>query len=163
MMNTTPLPAWRHSGFWLVFGLLFGSVIISLVMVYLSLHGRDMPVVADAYDRGLDINEQLARDAKARQLAIHADLTYDAGQHVLHMQLLGNAPLHLQDLSLRLPHPIDSTQDIQPHLQNLGGQHYAAVLPADVHGHHYILLSTHDWRLVGDVDFPFTHVTLNAP
>ncbi len=162
-MSTTQLPAWRHSGFWLVFGLLFGSVIVSLIMVYLSLHGRDVPVVADAYDRGLDINEQLARDAKAHQLNLHADLHYDAMQHVLFIQFLGTSPLQAQDLNLRLPHPIDPHQDVNPHLQSLGGQRYAAVLPADIHGHHYILLSTHDWRLVGNVDFPFTHATLSAP
>ena len=159
---TSPKPAWRHSGFWLVFGLLLASVVISLGMVYLSLRGRDTPVVADAYDHGLDINDQLQRSHLAARLGLSADLDYDAGTHVLHLHLQAAQPLLVHQLQLRLPHPVDAHQDVTPTLQDLGNQHYSAVLPANIHGQHYVLLSTPDWRLVGRVEFPFTHAELSA-
>ncbi|NNM51862.1 MAG: FixH family protein [Pseudomonadales bacterium] len=156
-------PAYRQFWFWFVMGLPLIAVVASLTSVYMAVHNMDRPVVKNAYDDGLDINQDLSREAKARSLGLQAQLDYDASNHRLHIILSAKQALLADPITLLLSHPVDDRQDVTPRLQADGPNRYVTTLPDSVIGRRYFELSTPHWRLVHVVEFPFHQVTIGNP
>lgn len=62
-------------------------VCASIATGIIAWRGADPVVAADYYRQGLMINTDLHRDAKARELGLRAEITFDAQTNTLQMQL----------------------------------------------------------------------------
>ncbi len=178
MMNnqvlTTPSapvrPAWQQFWFWFVIGLPLLAVVASLTSVFLALQHQDRPVIANAYDEGQAINQDLALEAFAKQAGIQAQLSTDPLTHVLIIHLQSTQPLAASTLlgdlrgglRLNISHPEDPDQDFSPALRPTGTDTFQAILPDNIKGLRYIELKTTRWKLIKESSFPITQMTLQS-
>ncbi len=155
-------PAYRNPWFWLVAGLPLSAVIASLASVYLAVHNADAPVVAHAYQEGEDIDHDIDRQNQAKKLGLSADITLDPS--TTHMLIVLHAKHELNDegISLILSHPEVPALDVHPVLLSSGEHRFEAQLPAHIYGRRYFELSTPKWRLVKEISFPFTMMSIQA-
>jgi len=96
------LPWYRQPWPWFLIALPAAAVVASIVTAVLALRSND-GVVADYYQRGLTINDELARRARAAELGLTVDLTATglrAGDRVA-LRIVARQPLPL-DATVRL-------------------------------------------------------------
>ncbi len=154
-------PAYRQFWFWFVMGLPLIAVVASLASVYIAVHHMDRPVVKNAYDDGLDINQDLSRESKAQTMGLQAHLNFDAHSRILAIELSAQQALPAGPITLLLSHPINDRLDVTPQLKPDGPNRYQAQIPDSVDGRRYFELSTPQWRLVHVIEFPFHQLTIN--
>lgn len=61
-VGPAPAPWWRHGHVWLVLAGPAIVIVAGLVTVYIAASGADPLVAQDYYRRGVEINQQLARE-----------------------------------------------------------------------------------------------------
>lgn len=139
-------------------------VCASLVTGFIAFRGADQVVAKDYYRQGLMINTNLQRDAKARELALHANLQLDLANKKIVMQL--NSKQSLPELvQLSLASSGAASGSVEEVVRRLplkltSEGHYTADLSQDkklesaiqsgvLHILH-VKLETNDWRLTGD-------------
>ncbi|MFC0348424.1 FixH family protein [Undibacterium danionis] len=139
-------------------------VCASLFTGFIAFRGADQVVAKDYYRQGLMINTNLQRDAKARELALHAGLQLDMANKKIVMQLnskqvlpdlvqlslasSGAASGSVEEVVRRLPlkliadgkYDADLSQDKK--LENAINSGVLHIL--------HVKLETNDWRLTGD-------------
>jgi hypothetical protein len=139
-------------------------VCASLVTGFIAFRGADQVVAKDYYRQGLMINTNLQRDAKARELALHAGLQLDMANKKIVMQMRskevlpalvqvslassGAASGSVEEVVRRLPFKLvsdgkyeaDLSQDKK--LENAINSGALNIL--------HVKLETNDWRLTGD-------------
>jgi uncharacterized protein len=109
-----PLPAtppwYRQLWPWLLIAPPAASVVMGAVMWTLAVRSDDGLVVDDYYKQGLAINQVLDREARARALALRAELAFDVDRRRVRLALEGEAPPPGQVI-LRLVHPTRTGED----------------------------------------------------
>lgn len=131
------------------------AVIMGIFAVSLSIISYDGLVVDDYYKRGLEINQELARDevASAYALAATLDLDGHAGTATAQLQWKeGFIPP--QALQFHLYHATRSGLDQEVLLQHLSGNIYRGKFPMLSPGDYHLQLESDDWRLTGTVNAP---------
>ena len=78
-MSDTPIPPWYKQFWpWFLLGLLFSSIVFSTGFAIMSIKSYDgMVVQEDYYEHGKAINMVLAKQERARELNLSADLRID--------------------------------------------------------------------------------------
>jgi hypothetical protein len=76
-MPTSAPPWYREPWTWLLIGLPATAVVASLTSAAIAIQGADPIVADDYYERGLDINQTLARIQKGASDGVHASVEYD--------------------------------------------------------------------------------------
>jgi hypothetical protein len=163
LTHTASKPWYREPWPWFLISLPATAVIAGLTTVWIAVKSADGLVVGDYYKAGLAINQTLARDDVARDLALHAALRVEDG--VLALTLDGRLSVYPERLALVLAHPTRQGQDQTLALEHTGGGHYRAVFPALADGKWHALLSdaASTWRLSGVLHTPFSQpVTLTT-
>ena len=74
----------------LVLGGPFIVVIAAIITGFIAWHGEDKVVSRDYYKQGLNINQDIIKDAKAREYKINAKAAYDPDSGQISVQLAGN-------------------------------------------------------------------------
>jgi hypothetical protein len=160
---TTSKPWYREPWPWFLISLPATAVIAGLTTVWIAATNSDGLVVGDYYKAGLAINQTLARDDAARELALAATIEQQDG--TLALALAGRLAGYPEQLSLTLAHPTRPGMDQTLSLHHAGGGHYRAALPVMPAGKWHALLTDakSTWRLSGVVHTPFDQpVTLSA-
>lgn len=157
MNPLTPIaskPWYREPWPWFLISLPATAVIAGLITVWFAAKSADGLVVGDYYKAGLAINQTLARDDVARDLALHATLRVDDG--MLALTLDGRLLAYPAQLTLVLAHPTRQGQDQQLTLDHIGNGRYRAAFPALADGKWHALLSdaAATWRLSGVLHTP---------
>lgn len=136
------------------------SVILSSIMVYFAISGRDSLVSDNYYKDGLDINQTIGQDKLAQKLAVSAKVTINQdGDAFIKLDSLASAPEPF--LTLKLVHPtlgdLDSATKLFPTENG-----YIAEVPANLSGLWYIDLYAHDesWRVRKQTSLPTTGFVL---
>lgn len=158
-----PKPWYREFWPWFLMSLPATAVIAGVATVVIAIQSADGMVVGDYYKAGLAINQTLARDNVATEMALTATVKSEAS--ALLLTLAGRMPAYPEQLNLTLAHPTRSGMDQMLALHHAGGGHYRAALPAMPAGKWHVLLidAASTWRLSGVVHTPLKQpVTLSA-
>jgi hypothetical protein len=148
-------PWYREPWPWFLISLPAAAVIAGLATAWLAVQSADGLVVGDYYKAGLAINQTLARDNAARDLALAA--TFAARDGHLTVNLSGRLLIRPDPLLLTLAHPTHSGGDRHLRLQHIGDGDYRAALPALANGkwHAQLTDASASWRLAGVLHTPF--------
>ncbi|MGM0913201.1 MAG: FixH family protein [Pseudomonadota bacterium] len=142
---------------WFLIGLLLSSITFSLVYLTLSIRYYDGSVGGDYYERGLAINEQLAKQEHALELGLEARLRVDNRTGDVVVDLEG--PRQPERLHLALIFPTDSDFDRELTLEHVRGGRYVTTLDEPLRHRWYLQLQPEagegaEWRLTGEASFP---------
>ncbi len=159
-MNTlsapTSKPWYREPWPWFLMSLPAAAVIAGLTTVWIANRSADGLVVGDYYKAGLAINQTLARDDAAREMALTATIQTESG--ALGLALAGRLPSYPDQVTLTLAHPTRQGLDQAIPLAHAGDGQYRAALPTampDGKWHAQLTDANGTWRLSGVLHTPF--------
>lgn len=149
-------PWYREPWPWFLISLPAAAVVAGLTTVWIAATNADGLVVGDYYKAGLAINQVLARDDAARDLALSA--TLQAEDDSLALTLGGRLAAYPAELTLILAHPTRPGMDQTLALHHAGAGRYRAAAPALPAGKWHAQLSddASAWRLSGVLYSPFS-------
>lgn len=145
-------PWYREPWPWL---LMLGPLVVvvaGLVTAYLAVVSSDGLVVDDYYKEGLGINQRTARDQRAADLGVVAELVLGANGERIRALLQANEGVRLPDsLIMRVAHPTRPGLDQKLLLRSEGGSVYGGTL-RPLQGRWHVILEDEgqEWRLLGD-------------
>lgn len=162
-----PVEPWYRQ-FWPWFLIVLpGSVVVaSFFMLYLAIKHADTLVSDNYYRDGLALNQVLSQDARARELALSAQLVFNIEQGVLTINFIGTGKSWIprsETLTLLLLHPTDAGADHMISVSAGGEGRYRGRLPSLPKHRFYLRLlpgkisdgeeiKSAKWRLNGEID-----------
>lgn len=157
MNNMPPSPPWYKQFWpWFLLGLLFSSIAVSSTFAVLSLRSFDGMVQEDYYEHGRTINMVLAKQQRAHELNLTADLRIDPLTSDLVVQLDGD--VRPEQLFLSLIFPTQDDRDFDLVLEHIREGHYRGQAPDNFRHRWYLQLHPSqdqpEWRLIGEAQFP---------
>lgn len=165
--NTEPTieavrPWYRQFWPWFLIALPATSVVAGLTTLAIAIRNQDSLVRDDWYKDGKAINQSIARDAKATELGITADLEMDSVTGDVIATLSGQTALAAPELvTLTLSHPTLASQDQTVVMTRRADGKFQGALSHSLKGSHYVELGTPEWRLRSSRDFPLDTLTLS--
>jgi hypothetical protein len=141
---------------WLLIALPMAAVVSGVLILWLAIKTNDGLVVDDYYERGKEINLDLARDKAALRRGVNATISLESAANAVNIRLgamAGGWPAHLR---FSLLHPTRAGLDKVLDLVHAGSGYYRGTLAAPTQGHWYVLLEADDWRLFGTLHVPQT-------
>lgn len=152
---TNVAPWYRQPWFWFLLIFPGMSVIWCTIAISVALN-TDNDMVTDDYSKeGRGINAELARDTKAADLGLYAELNFSGEQLELILDSTSGEP-RFPYLILNLFHPTLAERDRTIQLQFISDGRYSAVLPKGLDGRWYLDLRgpENQWRLKGETSLP---------
>lgn len=158
-MSDTPIPPWYKQFWpWFLLGLLFSSIIFSITFAVMSIKSYDgMVVQEDYYEHGKAINMVLAKQERARELNLSADLRIDPLTSDIVIDLAGD--VRPDKLYLDLIFPTEDDRDQSFVLEHVREGRYITQGPDNLRYRWYLQIQpvqgdNADWRLIGEARFP---------
>jgi hypothetical protein len=139
---------------WLLIALPMAAVISGFLILWLAIKTNDGLVVDDYYERGKEINMDLARDKAALRRGVNAEISLEPAANAVDIRLgkmAGGWPAHLK---FSLLHPTRAGHDVVIDMMHAGSGNYRGTVPAPTNGHWYVQLEADDWRLFGTLHVP---------
>ncbi|XKH59708.1 FixH family protein [Halomonas sediminis] len=160
MPTTTPtkIPPWYKQFWpWFLLGLLFSSIIVSTTFAVVSIKSFDgMVVQEDYYEHGKAINMVIAKQVRARELNLSAELLLDPLTSDIVVDLAGDT--RPENLYLQLIFPTENNRDQSFVLEHVRDGRYITQGPDNLRYRWYLQLQPDqqdsDWRLTGEATFP---------
>ena len=150
-------PWYREPLVWMVLAIPAAAVIAGAVMLVLANATWDGLVTDDYYQRGMQINRSLARDAEAARLGLEATLAFPA-PGVVEVRLAGTAGATAASdsdrLDLRFARAARAGADVAVAMTRDAGGPWRGVLPTLPPGKWYVELGNERWRLAAPVRIP---------
>lgn len=156
MIETTNVSPWyRQPWFWFLLIFPGMSIIWCTVAISMALNSNSDMVSDDYSKEGRGINAELARDTKAADLGLYAELDF-SGERLELMLDSSSGERRFPYLILNLFHPTLAERDRTIQLQPISGGRYSAVLPKGLDGRWYLDLRgpENQWRLKGETSLP---------
>ena len=154
---TRPSPWHREPLVWMVLAIPAAAVVAGAVMLVLANTTWDGLVADDYYQRGMQINRSLARDAEAARLGLEAVVSFPA-PGVVEARLSsvdGGAPTAAGPrLELRFARAGRAGADVEVSMHRDTGGAWRGAFPALPAGKWYAELGNERWRLAGVVWMP---------
>jgi hypothetical protein len=147
-------PWYSEPWVWLVIALPLTAVIGGGVTLWLAVSTSDGLVIDDYYQRGKEINLDLARDKAALRRGVSAEMTLDAAANAVAVHLADMQGGWPNRIRLSLLHPTRAGHDVVIDLLHAGSGNFHGSLPAPASGHWYVQLEADDWRLSGTLQVP---------
>lgn len=157
-MSDTPIQPWYKQFWpWFLLALLSSSIVVSITFAVLSIKTADgMVVQEDYYEHGKAINMVLARQERANELGLSAELRIDPLTSDIVLDLTGDD--RPETLYLTLIFPTQDDRDQEFVLQHVREGRYITQGPDNLRYRWYIQLQPQqteaDWRLIGEARFP---------
>jgi len=153
--RVTSAPWYRHPWPWLLMAGPFIVVVAGVITVYLAVVSNDGLVRDDYYKEGLAVNQTSARDRKARELELNAQLMRgDDGRQIRILLRAKPGTVLPAEIRLGLAHPTRPGVDQDLVLAADAGQAptYSGELAAPLAGRWLVTLEddTKAWRLTGE-------------
>ena len=151
-----PSPWYREPLVWLVLAIPAAAVLASGVMLVLANATWDGLVADDYYQRGMQINRSLARDAEAARLGLRAVVVFPA-PGVVEVRLPGldgTAPLPADRLNLRFSRAARAGADVLVSLTRDASGLWRGGLPEMAPGKWYVEIGNDTWRLAAPARIP---------
>lgn len=141
---------------WFLIGLLCSSIIVSSTFAVLSIRTADGMVQEDYYEHGKAINRVFAKQERARELNLSADLRLDPLTSDIVIDLAGDT--RPDTLYLNFIFPTEDDRDHSFVLEHVRDGRYITQGPDNLRYRWYIQLQPaqqdSDWRLIGEATFP---------
>jgi uncharacterized protein len=131
------------------------AIIAASYSAWLAVSGADGLVADDYYTQGLAINHQLARDATARRLGLHATARLDRDTVIVDLASQDSAGALPPVLNLLLVHKTRAGLDQSVALERKSGGVYAGKITAPAPGLWNVALEHREWRLTAQWQAPF--------
>ncbi|WP_144979573.1 FixH family protein [Halomonas sp. C22] len=157
-MSDTPIHPWYKQFWpWFLLALLSSSIVVSITFAVLSIKTADgMVVQEDYYEHGKAINMVLAKQERANELGLSAELRIDPLTSDIVLDLTGDD--RPETLYLTLIFPTQDDRDQEFVLQHVREGRYITQGPDNLRYRWYIQLQPQqtdaDWRLIGEARFP---------
>lgn len=151
--TNTAQPWYRHHWPWILMAGPGIVVVAGVITAYLAVVSNDGLVVDDYYKQGLTVNQVLARNERAEQLGLQAEVVRSDDGGLLRVFLRGKKDaVFPQTLSMRIAHPTRSGVDQNLVLRSDGAGFYSGKLSAPLHGRWHVVLEDdqREWRLTSD-------------
>jgi hypothetical protein len=140
---------YREPYAWLVVLLPAIAVVAGFYTLGLAIVSDDGLVTDDYYKRGLEINRVLARDERAKSLAIDAQIFHTQDAHTFTARMQAHDVQALPaSLHLKLMHSTRAGFDHDVALERTADGSYFANLPPLPAGRWYAQIETADWRIL---------------
>jgi len=131
------------------------SVLMGVAMITIAVRNHDGLVVDDYYKRGLEINEVLAREARASELALAAEVEFEPASNRVSVSLSGRPAFQPPaEIQLGFYHATRKAEDRVMSLRRDAQGVYSAPMPDLPAGRWYVSAETPEWRLNRVVVFP---------
>lgn len=153
MTAETPVAPWyRQPWFWFLTIAPLGAIAWSMTMLVVAINMEDSMVSDDYSKEGRGINLEIARDIRAAELELAADIQFDGRQLSLHLSSSEDFPY----LVLNLFHPTLDKNDRVVQFRRESTGRYSARLLDDIDGRWYYDLRgpANEWRLKGEAWLP---------
>ncbi|XGA80620.1 FixH family protein [Halomonas sp. CH40] len=159
-MSSTPVTPWYKQFWpWFLLGLLFSSIIVSTTFAVVSIKSFDgMVVQEDYYEHGKAINMVLAKQERARELNLVADMRLDPLTSDIVVDLSGD--VRPDELYLSLIFPTENDRDQTFVLEHVRNGRYITQGPDNLRYRWYLQIQPEleqddaEWRLIGEATFP---------
>ncbi|WP_445011482.1 FixH family protein [Vreelandella stevensii] len=157
-MSDTPIQPWYKQFWpWFLLALLSSSIVVSTTFAVLSVKTADgMVVQEDYYEHGKAINMILAKQERANELGLSAELRIDPLTSDIVLDLTGDD--RPETLYLTLIFPTQDDRDQEFVLEHVREGRYITQGPDNLRYRWYIQLQPQqtdaDWRLIGEARFP---------
>lgn len=151
--DKTPSPWYRHRWPWILMAGPFAVVLAGGVTAYLAVRSNDGLVEDDYYKQGLAVNQIAARDRRAGELGLVADLSLGPGGAFVSAKLSAQSGTAFPTrLFLRLVHPTRPGGDQRVALQADEPGRYVGKLTMPLAGRWHVALEDEakEWRLTGE-------------
>ena len=161
--STRPSPWYREPLVWMVFAIPAAAVVAGAVMLVLANTTWDGLVADDYYQRGMQINRSLARDAEAARLGLEAVVSFPApGVVETRLSSVDGVPPAAAGprLDLRFARAGRAGADVEVSMHRDTGGAWRGALPALPAGKWYAELGNERWRLAGVAWMPDSAGTL---
>ncbi|MCK2147912.1 FixH family protein [Marinobacter alexandrii] len=156
MTEQAPIAPWyRQPWFWFLTIFPLAAIVWCITMIIVALNLDDTMVTDDYSKEGRGINLQIARDQKAADLGMVAELAFD--QRTIALDLTtAEGPAEFPYLILNLFHPTLADRDRTVQFQKVGTGQYRGNILEDLNGRWYYDLRgpENDWRLKGEAWLP---------
>ena len=141
---------YREPLVWMVLAIPASAVIAGAVILVLANATWDGLVADDYYQRGMQINRSLARDAESARLGLEATVSFPApGAVEVRLTVTEGTPAALaaDRLDLRFARAARAGTDVVVSMTRDAGGAWRGVLPALPPGKWYVELGNEQWRL----------------
>lgn len=142
---------------WFLIGIPATSVVLSMILIYFAINGRDPMVVDDYYRQGRAINEVLSRDKLAAELGVSATIYIDSKTSTVMLDVHSKDKLKLTDIfELKITHATRRDLDKIIRLYRTPSGQYRGQLtaPGLQAGKWYLELGTKEWRVTTKITLP---------
>ncbi len=157
MMNSQPTinrPWTQEPLVWMIIAIPFSAVIMGVIMITLAIQSDSGLVVDDYYKNGKEINRVLARDQRAFELGLSAELRLVSLTQI-QIKLNARQAFDLQQsIALELIHTTRPGWDQHLKLTFVDGILNAEIEPLLERGRWNLFLQTSEWRLTGLLQLP---------
>lgn len=148
-------PWFREPWFWLLFTPPTVAVVAGVITMAIAIDTFDGVVSDDYYRQGLAINQSIERDARARDLALTAQVQFNPSGDQVRVTLTG--PIQAdQPLMLRLVRAARSGDDQDIPLSRIAPGLYAGRLATPISGRWHLQLEDGErqWRIAATAQLP---------
>ncbi|UXZ53455.1 FixH family protein [Halomonas sp. 7T] len=157
MSSPNVTPWYKQFWPWFLLGLLFTSIVLSTTFAVVSIKTADgMVVQEDYYEHGKAINMVFAKQERANELNLSAELRIDPLTSDIVLDLAGDD--RPDKLHLMLIFPTQDDRDQEFVLEHVRDGRYITQGPDNLRYRWYIQLQPEqtnaDWRLIGEARFP---------
>ena len=151
-MQEVQSTSWRQEPWvWVLISIPLAAVIMGVVTITLAINTWSGLVVDDYYQKGKHINRVLARDRRAWELGLAADMTMATdGEVLINFDPTGPAP-PADDIELSLVHATRPGLDRKLLVHRIHSRQFAAELILPGQGRWNVYLQTPQWRLTGSL------------
>ncbi|MGD2139617.1 MAG: FixH family protein [Burkholderiales bacterium] len=141
-------PWYREPWPWILIGLPLSAVIAGIATLIIAIQHEDGLVAEDYYKQGLAINRVLARESRASELGLTANLMFAADQVRIRLQGSGQFPDRLR---ARFVHPTRAGEDREITMDATAPGWYEGTLPPLAEGHWRVQIedAQSTWRMTG--------------
>lgn len=156
MSEQQPVSPWyRQPWFWFLLIFPTAAIIWCIFMITMAITSENSMVSDDYSKEGRGINLELARDERAVELGLKAELNFEEQTIRVNLQghdVAGNVPY----LVLNLFHPTLEGKDRTIQLSPVNEHAFSGMMPHEMNGRWYLDLRgpDNDWRLKGEVTLP---------
>ncbi len=153
--NNLSEPWFKQFWAWFVISLPATVVVASVITVMIAINNEDSLVADDYYKEGLAINQVLALDKTASELALSAQLRIDQLTGDIIVTMAGNIDSWPEQLELFWVHPTDKARDFSTVLTRSGVVTFLGQLERPVNHRWYVQLASNNavpWRLKKEID-----------
>lgn len=157
--SSPPVPWYREPLVWLVLAIPAAAVVAGAAMLVLANATWDGLVADDYYQRGLQINRALARDAEAARFGLEAAVVFPVpGVVEARLSVVDDAAGALSGdrLNLRFARAARAGDDVRTFLTRDADGVWRGALPEMAPGKWYVELGNDRWRLAAPARMPAT-------